>query len=36
MKLLKSLLVGVIALATLPAIAEQKFVTVLTGGTSGV
>lgn len=36
MKLIKALLIGAIALATLPAAAEQKFVTVLTGGTSGV
>jgi len=35
-KLIKSLLIGVMALAALPAMAEQKFVTVLTGGTSGV
>jgi len=35
-RLIKSLLIGALALAALPAAAEQKFVTVLTGGTSGV
>ncbi|MCB1908476.1 MAG: TAXI family TRAP transporter solute-binding subunit [Rhodocyclaceae bacterium] len=36
MKQIKKLLVAVALLAALPAIAEQKFITVLTGGTSGV
>ena len=36
MKLIRTLLIGAMALAALPAMAEQKFVTVLTGGTSGV